>query len=231
MKKLLVLFMFVFLSFPIFAQDDNNKQNGKENSQKIETLFGNDEFHSGGYGGPEIKFSPFKNAGKQKLGILVGGRGGWIVNSVFSIGGGGYGLVTSPEVYRKTSPLLGGRDSVYYLRMGYGGMFFEYINSSSSLFHFTVNCLIGAGGASTTLSMKDMMNQNGNYDNDHNWVEDASAFFIVEPGAMVEMNVTSFFRLGMGASYRFVSGLDMKNVTDSDLSNYSLNLIFKFGKF
>jgi hypothetical protein len=45
------------------------------------------------------------------------------------------------------------------------------------------------------------------------------------------MNVTHHFRLGVGARYRHVSGVDLEGMSDHDLSGPSASLIFKFGKF
>jgi hypothetical protein len=157
------------------------------------------------------------------MGLLVGGRGGWIINSSFSIGGGGYGLVTSPKI--NDYPTFYD-DSSAYLRVGWGGLFLEYINSSNKLIHFTVNALVGAGGASYTRSFHDGMN----WDNS-GWVYESTLFLVVEPGATVDLNVAKFFRISLGASYRFVSGVELSRTANKDLSGPSANLAFKFGKF
>jgi hypothetical protein len=48
------------------------------------TLVGNG-FDNGGYGAPVVKFMSLGG----EVGVLVGGRGGWIINHTFVIGGGG----------------------------------------------------------------------------------------------------------------------------------------------
>src|SRR3989339_1042733 len=53
------------------------------------TLLGDGEITSGGFGGPEIKLSTLYD----KSALMIGGKGGWIINHKFSIGGGGYGQV------------------------------------------------------------------------------------------------------------------------------------------
>ncbi|NIN69246.1 MAG: hypothetical protein GTO63_32105, partial [Anaerolineae bacterium] len=58
-------------------------------AQEPETLIEGDVRH-GGFGGPVVKFTEVNN----EFGVLVGGRGGWIINDSFVLGAGGYGLVT-----------------------------------------------------------------------------------------------------------------------------------------
>ena len=54
---------------------------------------------------------------------------------------------------------------------------------------------------------------------------------VVEPGANLEFNVTRFFHLGLGASYRYVQGLSMSSLTDEQLLSWAINLNLKFGSF
>jgi hypothetical protein len=54
---------------------------------------------------------------------------------------------------------------------------------------------------------------------------------VVEPGLEVEINVTRFFKIGLGASYRLVRQSDLITVSDKDLSGFSGGLSLKFGKF
>ncbi len=95
---------------------------------------------------------------------------------------------------------------------------------TDNLIHFSVSTLIGAGGV------------NYSYINDiyqpffDNTQHDAPCF-VLEPGAGVELNVTPFFRMDAGVSYRLVRGTDLPGITDSDLSDPSGYLTFKFGKF
>jgi len=43
--------------------------------------------------------------------------------------------------------------------------------------------------------------------------------------------MTRFFRLDLGVSYRYIAGTSLERLSDSDLSDFSLNLALKFGKF
>lgn len=61
-------------------------------AQEAETLLGGGTT-SGGFGGPATAFTTIHG----DFAILVGGRGGWIVNHSFVLGGAGYGLAT-PDI-------------------------------------------------------------------------------------------------------------------------------------
>jgi len=191
-KQCIALIVLVFLSVPGMGQQ--------------KTLVSGDIDH-GGYGGPELKLTALN--GESEL--LVGGRGGWIIDHTFIIGGGGYGLTT--EVPMSDSTLL---------NFGYGGLALEFIVQSDELIHFTVGTLIGAGGT----GLRDRVL-------DENFTDEfeTDPFFVLEPRVTVELNVTDFFRIGAGVSYRYVSGVDKFNLSESELSGISGLIVFKFGAF
>ena len=47
----------------------------------------------------------------------------------------------------------------------------------------------------------------------------------------MDINVSSWLRIGLGASYRIAVGLDLEEITNSDISGPSGLIILKFGKF
>lgn len=214
MKKIFLFLFAIVIVFPLYSQE-NSKEGPKE-----QTLFESGSYKSGGYGAPEVKFTNVND----KFGVLVGGRGAWILNSTFAIGGAGYGLVTSHSI----SDYFTREDTVAYLRTGYGGLYLSYINSSSELVHFTINTLIGAGGASYTSSISDLLNDNNRHDSK---VYESSAYFIFEPQLGMEINVVKVFRIELTAGYRFISGLELSRTKSSDLSGFSGGIAFKFGSF
>jgi hypothetical protein len=156
------------------------------------------EIESGGYGGPVVKLSSVNN----EFCVFIGGRGGWIINHAFVVGGGGYGLATDIFVSGKK------------LVMGYGGLELGYVFLSDSLVHFTLHSLLGFGGVSLET---DPMS--------------ADEFFVIEPEATVVLNVSRFFRIAAGASYRFVTGVTTSGLSDAALSGLTGQLVFKFGSF
>ncbi len=177
-----------------------------------ETLLGDGKISQGGFGGPVVKFTHIHNT----LGVLVGGHGGWIVNHTFVIGGGGYGLVNNI----RTVKVISGEEQL--LTFGYGGLELHYINQSNNLVHYTVSILLGGGGVGYRSALNDY---------EWDWDRESNAFFVFEPGVRVMLNVTNFFRIGAGASYRVISGVDMDNFKNNDFSGPSTELVFKFGKF
>ena len=56
-------------------------------------------------------------------------------------------------------------------------------------------------------------------------------FFVLEPAVNIEINITSFLRIHLGAGYRFISGIEKYNFTNSDFSGPSGNFTLKFGMF
>ncbi len=174
-----------------------------------ETLIGG-SIESSLFGAPVVKMSHIG----ASTGVLVGGRGGWIINKTLSVGAGGYGLVNNVRA-RTERP-----DGERYMNMGYGGLELEYIHNYDELLHYTFYTLIGAGG----------VNYRGqeHHDDSIDWER---IFFVLEPGANFELNVTEFFRFSFGISYRFVTGLNTQITSDDDLRGLNGVLMFKFGKF
>jgi hypothetical protein len=214
MAKLILVI--IFLPLCLNAQDE-----------KVKTLLGGDN-RIGAYGAFETKLSQLDNG----LGFLMGGRGGVIINNVFSFGGGGYGLLPSKKF---NCPISGHElEKDNFWTGGYGGLFFEYINSSNEVLHFTVNTLIGAG-AITYVSHSNIINSNG-FRFDH----PISVTWVFEPGVTLDLNVTKFFRMGLGISYRYapnfefkytVDGVENDIVPNTAFNGISINLAFKFGDF
>lgn len=182
-------------------------------AQQPQTLVDGSVTH-GGFGGPSVKFGDVAGSAS----VWVGGRGGWIMNlsehHAISLGGGGYGLVTN---HRVPVP-VDGNDDLYALN-GYGGFIFEYTNQSYKLIHFTVSSLIGGGG---------LLLRERNYEDVS---DEVNSYFIFEPEVNAELNVTSFFRITAGASYRMTSGISEFGFGDSDFSGLQGTITLKFGGF
>jgi hypothetical protein len=198
MKWIMTIALTLALALPAFAED--------------ETLLGGG-LTSGGFGGPEVKFTSIDD----DFAVLVGARGGWIINHSFILGIGGYGLVQD-NINRY--PI--GFDRYNFLTMGYGGFMMELDFNPHKLVHGSGIILIGGGALGRAIS--------GPYyreplDN----TEDG--FFVVEPEVNVTVNMTSFFRISTGASYRFVSDVEMSGLTNGDISGPAATLTLRFGKF
>ncbi len=195
MRKLALLLIFMLAITPVFAQE--------------ETLI-DEEFISGGFGGPELRVGPVLGT----TGVFVGGRGGWLINHTFVIGGGGYGLVNDVKV---NNVMFGNEQA--YLNFGYGGLHLEYIGNPNKLIHYSIQALVGGGGVEYRRRM-------GGSEGDM-----SDGVFVLEPGLSAELNVSPFFRIGAGVSYRYVSGVQTLGLTDKDLSGANGFLTLKFGTF
>lgn len=185
-------------------------------AQETQTLFSGDVSH-GGFGGPVVRFGSLDS----DLAVWVGGRGGWIINfsnrHSLSIGGGGYGLATEHRLPEPVDSEISPSDQL--AAIGYGGFEMEYTNRTYRLVHLTASTLIGAGG----LTYRDHTMESSQ--------RDGNAFFVMEPGLHAELNVTSFFRVSSGVSYRLTSGIDYGGFRDSDFSGLHALITFKFGSF
>ena len=157
---------------------------------------------SGGFGALVFRFGEVAD----QFATLRGVRGGWIINHQFVIGAGFYGVSNG-------ICLDDDRDCRFReLEFGYGGFEFEYIGLWNRVAHYTLQLLIGGGGVSHLNSASE-------------------GVFVAEPVANLELNVTKWWRINVGAGYRIVAGLDAGSLESSDLSSVFGNVEFKFGSF
>lgn len=165
-----------------------------------------DNVENGGFGGPVFKLTNVNGT----TALMTGGTGGWIINHSFIVGAAGYGLVT--DVNAKVT------DSVnQYLEMRYGGLELQYVLLPNRLLHVSAGLLVGGGGIA--------------YRDDDAFRPSHLSFFVLEPTVNAQLNVTRFFRVAAGVSYRYVRGLKSDLSTNADLSAPSALLMLQFGKF
>lgn len=201
-KLSLVLFTMLLAQLS-FAQDS-----------KIESLAGGKgKIRVGGFGAPTIKFTTFDD----QLGILMGGYAGVMLNSKLMLGAGAYALVNNIEAARTNAA-----DPTLYWNMWYTGFVPEYTIKSNKLFHTAVSALIGGGGVMKNERYK-------GFEDSENL--DYSGFFVAEPQVNFEMNITSYLRIAVGGSYRFVSGSSTQGITDDKLSGPAAHFSIKAGRF
>jgi hypothetical protein len=165
----------------------------------------------GGFGGPVFGLTQIGG----EPGVLTGGYGGWIINHTVFLGGGGYGLVNEIDAGTTST------GDEMYMNFGYGGFQMGMILGSNRLVHLTGSDLLGTGALGYR-----------QYDlEDWEDILTDDIIYVIEPAVNVELNVTKFFRVDVGASYRYVMGVDLADWTNEDLSGLSAMLMFKFGKF
>lgn len=213
MKKTTITLCLLLMATCAFAQE----------KREMQTLFGNGGIYShGGYGGITTSYSNIDG----RDAILIGGRGAWLINHRIGIGLAGTGFLTEA----KTDASLNDR---YQLVGGYGGLFLEFIANPDSPIHVSFPLTIGAGGVSYARSYNSFRG------NDFDFFEEASqAFFVVEPGVELELNIVKFMRVAFGVSYRYTSDIDLdyvasgQAITSKDaLRGLSGGITLKFGKF
>jgi hypothetical protein len=208
----ILTFSMLLLSLTLTAQD---------NESEVNYIF-KKTTELKGFGTVEMKLSQIidrDDPAEDEIGLLIGGTGGITINKHLIFGVGGYGIVTKTTIQ--------GVNPAKPLRMygGYGGLLLGINLFPREVVHLSFPVLLGVGNI-------DLVDETYfDISNDADFTVERSAFFVAEPGAVIEVNVTPFFHLGVGASYRFIDGLDMVNLSSSDLTNWSGNLILKFGGF
>ena len=213
MKKTIVISAVLFLlCSSSFSQDHDSTKKSSE----FQTLFGNEK-HNGAYGAFTIGYSEID----QKQAVLFGGRFEWIIGHSIGLGFGGNGFINEFHY----EPAL---NSDVFLTGGYGGFYIEPILMPNFPVHLAFPILLGAGGISYATD---------DWDNHHsNMIEDTEAFLIAEPGAEIELNLTRYFRLALGTSYKFTTPFNVglpnsANVSADALKGFSFLMTFKFGRF
>lgn len=171
-----------------------------------------DKIESGGFGGPVWKVTQLNG----ETTFLSGGRGGWIINHTFVIGGGGYG--TMMDVGTGLILTKPGYDEKLYLKMEYSGLELEYIHRSNKVVHWTVQTLIGGG----RLEIRE-------HDPDRTFAKDN--FFVADANANAEINVLKWMRVNIGAGYRFAFGVDLEGLSNGDIGGPEAQVTLKFGSF
>ncbi len=232
MKKYLLIVVALAISFYSFSQE--NADVFDENTDEIKTLFGDKAVH-GGYGGFSVRYTEINN----QEGLVIGGRGAWIMNHAFSIGAAGYGFFNEAS----PAPINLGMDEDYRIGGGYGGLLIEPIIAGKFPVHISLPVLIGAGGLVYTKDYRDTWNSMNNEEWEP-YHEDADAFFIIEPGVELEFNLLKFVRVSFGAYHRFTSEIILESdmeVSDPSIStelaprdvlnNFTFGFALKFGKF
>jgi hypothetical protein len=164
--------------------------------------------HNGWYIAPSLGATTLDG----HLSSLVGLRGGWLINRQFGIGLAGYAFgwdrthIDSPRPNTRVDG-------------GYGGLLLQYVIASDKLVHGTVDATFG-GGALCFDAVSNRRECN-----------DALTFYVFEPTANVEINVTSFMRIAVGGGYRFAAVDDKSGPYKPDLGGFVTRTSVQFGRF
>ncbi|MCF6268312.1 MAG: hypothetical protein L3J41_01215 [Melioribacteraceae bacterium] len=204
MKKLTTLLLLLsFYNF--FAQE--------------KTLVSSGITSNGWFGAPVMKIAELNNQSS----LIIGARGGWIINNSIVLGGGMYGLASNVTVDVIDGDLFS--EDTENLHFMYGGFELEYIISPMEIFHVSLYTLLGLGSVSYN-NFGD-----GNTNNFYSNHQTGNSFFIAEPAINLEVNVTHFFRIDLGVGYRYTYGADYQTINDNTVSGFNGIVTLKFGKF
>ena len=192
-----------------------------QENEPIKTLFDSQTpQHNGGYGAITVKYGKILDQDA----FFTGLRGGWLINHRFTLGLAGNGLVSrvTNDAWLPEDPKPGLEAR---LLTGYGGLLLEPVIFHNELFHASFPIVIGAGGATY-----------GYWDNNY-WghvdVPDytGDAYFALEPGVELEINVVRFMRINIGASYLYTSDVRLPEVDPNFMRGFLGTFTIKFGSF
>jgi hypothetical protein len=178
-----------------------------------DTLVVGPKVESGGYGAPEVRFT--RLAGHDA--ILVGARGGWIIDHAFVVGVAGFGSASRRVDAGQVLP--SGRAAG--LEFGYGGVDLGWVSRPGDRVHLTLGLLLGGGAVS--------FNDPARLDD--GWIGPTDEFLVVEPSAALELRVTRSVRVAAGGGYRIVTGARSATVRSADLRAPAAGLTLKLGRF
>jgi hypothetical protein len=213
MKKILIISSLLILVATVSFSQDTVFQYYK--NKDIKTLLGRNRV-GGAYGSFTTGYSNID--GRNAL--LFGGRLSWIACHSLGVGVGGTGFIN--EFHYEPS-----LEMDVFLTGGYGGLYIEPILLPRSPVHLSFPVLFGAGGISFISKEREL---------NANLIEDSKAFLLIEPSAELELNLTKFFRIAFGASYRMPTQFNIGHQGDYNIDVESLRTLsymvtLKFGKF
>lgn len=118
-----------------------------------------------------------------------------------------------------------------YLTGGYGGILLEYAPNVNKVVHVSFPVIVGAGGA-VYISKKSYAEWEDEGEIDFSKKElSSSPYYVLEPGVIMEVNLTGFLKVSAGYSYRWLHGLCLENTNSNALNGSNCSVGFKIGKF
>lgn len=180
-----------------------------QESQPRETLLGENSFKNVGF----AFTAGIAGASFDGASVLVGtNRIGAVFSDKIGIGGF-YNLSLNDFVPQsETEPNT-------YMDFRWAGGYVEYTWRAHKKIHFTFPLLIG--GAELELDREGASSTQFGEAN----------FLMVEPSALVELNLTKNIRLLAGAGYRFAGDFTYRSIDDSKVTGFSAQVAIKFGIF
>ena len=217
MKTIIATFLITLITCaPGYAQTENNEF-------ETQTIFGSGAKVTGWF----IDFNNTFSQLNGQNGYMPGFAGGIIMNRNFKIGLIGK-TIDSHETSLQFDDIF---DEPVYLVGGHGGLFLEASPIDNKVVHISIPFIIGCGTAEYI--SKDLYPEieDGDEMDYCRKQMSTSPYWVVEPGANIEVNVTGFMRLYAGYSYRLMMGLKLANTESNALNGSNFNFGIRFGKF
>lgn len=210
-KTIAGMILALALCLPATAQD----------REEVSTLFGGSDgnIDHGGWGGLTFGYTQIKGEDTY----LMGARGGWLIDHHFTVGLAGAGFISDHEYVNYDI----NEGNPYNIAGGYGGLFLEALIAPFYPVHIAIPLTIGAGGITYT---DQQWWTNDDWDEPYTSIA-SDAFFVIEPGLEVEVNLVKFMRLGVGGSYRYTSKVNMGEGDSDMLRGFNGYFTLKFGWF
>lgn len=210
--RIILLTVFLIFIWGITETTQAQSYFFSDEDRRTQTLF-NEDIHHGGQGG--LVFGATHINGQ--FSYLRGRRGAWVINfddeHAINLGLGSYRTRTDFEPVNWMQDIPEPE-----LKTNYGGFEIEYVNQSYQLVHFSFQALIGSGSV--------------RYD-DRNIELDKTRdnYFVLQPGASLNLNVTHWFRVHTGMLYRYAGSVSLEGTSNSELSGISGFIGLRFGSF
>ena len=203
------------LVFPICLLMIVLASNSAYSQEEYRSLTGNNRVKVSGFGGPLMSFTSIGD----DFAHMMGGGGGLIVGNFFF---GGYGMGQTITI-----PYPGGNPDEDFLQYGHGGLWFGFIIAPNAAIHPTFHVQCGWGSISKKTKL-DIGSADKHDIEDYN-LSNRDAIYVVNPTFELEANVSKFFKIGAGANYSFVYGV--QSMKQTDFWKPGVFLSFKFGWF
>ena len=108
--------------------------------------------------------------------------------------------------------------------MVYGGFYFDYVVPTNYPIQLSFPTLIGAGECLLYEKFDNTTQRDAE-------ILELDGILVIEPKINIELNLSSFIRIGIGCGYRIVGKTDLSSLENSDLSGFLVNANIKFGGF
>lgn len=198
-------------------------QKTEKRDSDIQTLINRDQnMTHGGYAGFEYGYTPIAGRGA----LLTGFHAAWVIDHAIELGINTKAFVTNPL----PDLLLDNRNYIY--TGGYGGLHIAATLFGHKPINISFPILLGGGAISY------IQTGNSSFYDDF-YPESNYAFFVIEPGVDLQLNITRCFRISAGISYRHTSDIYLLYsytsaepiASPSILRGLNASIKFKLGKF